>query len=277
MRLAPQLLFLFIASGGCEHYFVSSQPFPNCDNIIKAYNFPDCDNETYYKSLSTQPSRDEMHKLIKDTHRNVLPYTSSSKLDTWDALSKLDTTDCLGKRIQLFYGEKDLAVNPRQGSGKCTYWNREHVWPRSRGVGKTGKDNTDLHHLRPSDCNVNKARGNKTFAECGTVDSDSSCVKPAHPDAATDTATDTKSFLPPEKKRGDVARMILYMDLRYDGDEEGTENLVVSDCPKYGVKGDPSMGYLSQLLQWHLDDPPDEEERTRNDAICTSEYFRLFS
>ena len=201
----------------------------------------------------------------------MLPYTSSSKPDVWDGLIALDT-DSSGQRIQLIYGEKEVATVPRD-AGTCEYWNREHVWSRSRGVGESGLDNTDLHHMRPSDCNVNSARGKKYFAQCGTVDSLSSCTSPANPEAANDTETDTKSFLPPKSKRGDIARTILYMDLRYDGDEKNTNNLVVSDCPE-DVPNGAGMGYLSQLLQWHMDDPPNEEERTRNDAICTGEYFR---
>jgi hypothetical protein len=98
----------------------------------------------------------------------------------------------------------------------------------------------------------------------------SSCVSPAHSEAAADTEKDTKSFLPPASHRGDVARAILYMDLRYDGDEPDTVNLVVSDCPENVPVGSAGMGYLSQLLQWHLDDPPDEGERIRNDEICAN-------
>ncbi len=127
--------------------------------------------------------------------------------------------------------------------------------------------------MRPADCNVNSVRSNKWFAECGTVDDMSSCVSPAHSEAAADTEKDTKSFLPPASHRGDVARAILYMDLRYDGDEPDTVNLVVSDCPENVPVGSAGMGYLSQLLQWHMDDPPDEGERIRNDEICASEYI----
>jgi endonuclease I len=89
-------------------------------------------------------------------------------------------------------------------------------------------------------------------------------------EAALDTERDGQTFLPPADKRGDIARAILYMDLRYDGSEPNTLDLVVSDCPESVLDG-AGMGYLSQLLQWHLEDPPDEEERNRNGEICASE------
>ena len=240
---------------------VSSQPFSNCDL------------SAYYSSLLTSPqqtSRDDMHQLIKVTHRHALPYTHNSNPDVWDGLLATDT-DSTGQLVHLIYGDKDVAATPYD-SGSCDSWNREHVWSRSRGVGDSGFDNTDLHHMRPADCNVNSARSNKYFAQCGTVDLMSSCTSPAHLEAAPDTEKDTKSFLPPASKRGDIARAILYMDLRYDGDDPNTENLVVSDCPE-NVPNGAGMGYLSQLLQWHLDDPPDEEERNRNVEVCTSEYL----
>mmetsp|Transcript_665 Transcript_665/g.1604 ORF Transcript_665/g.1604 Transcript_665/m.1604 type:complete len:702 (-) Transcript_665:416-2521(-) len=256
MRLALSLI-LFISSGGGSS-LVSSQPFANCDL------------SSYYSTLQTSPlqtSRDDMHNLIKTTHLHELPYTSSSQRDVWDGLLATDT-DITGQLIHLIYGDKDVAAIPYD-SGSCDSWNREHIWSRSRGVGDSGADNTDLHHMRPADCNVNSVRSNKYFAQCGTVDALSSCTSPAHTEAAVDTQKDTKSFLPPASKRGDVARAILYMDLRYDGDDPNTENLVVSDCPE-DVPNGAGMGYLSQLLQWHLDDPPDEGERSRNEEVCAN-------
>mmetsp|Transcript_15243 Transcript_15243/g.21663 ORF Transcript_15243/g.21663 Transcript_15243/m.21663 type:complete len:484 (-) Transcript_15243:209-1660(-) len=256
MRFASSLLF-FLSSGGAPS-LVSSQPFANCDL------------SSYYSTLQTSPhqtSRDDMHNLIQTTHRRELPYTSSSKQDVWDGLLATDT-DATGQLIHLIYGDKDVAALPYD-SGSCDSWNREHVWSRSRGVGDKGMDNTDLHHMRPADCNVNSVRSNKYFAQCGTVDDLSSCTTPAHVEAAVDTQKDTKSFLPPASKRGDVARAILYMDLRYDGDDPDTFNLVASDCPE-NVPNGAGMGYLSQLLQWHLDDPPDEGERIRNEEVCTN-------
>ncbi|MFW5895070.1 MAG: endonuclease, partial [Bacillota bacterium] len=51
------------------------------------------------------------------------------------------------------------------------------------------------------------------------------------------------------------ARMLFYMDARYD-------NLSLSDNP-----GGTEMGYLSELLQWHYEDPVDDFERNRNEVI----------
>lgn len=94
-----------------------------------------------------------------------------------------------------------------------------------------------MHHLRPCDCNVNSARSNLYFGACGTVVPFAKCASPAHPEAAVDTEKDSATFLPPADRRGDVARAILYMDLRYDGDEPSTSNLVVSDCPETVANG----------------------------------------
>lgn len=171
-----------------------------------------------------------MHQLIKDTHRNVLPYTS-----VWDGLISVDST-VDSANVHLIYSDKDIPATPYD-NGTCTYWNREHLWPRSRGVSDTGPDNTDLHHIRPVDCNVDSARGNLYFGQCGTVSVMSSCVSPAHIEAATDTEKDITVFLPPASQRGDMARSIFYMDLRYDGDEPYTENLIVTDCPESVANG----------------------------------------
>ncbi|KAL9186194.1 hypothetical protein ACHAXT_005432, partial [Thalassiosira profunda] len=235
---------------------------------VDAQPFSACDVASYYASLPTAPldaDRADMHQMLEDTHRDQLPYTSTSP-DVWDALIDVDS-DASGENVRLVYKDAWVPATPYD-SGACDSWNREHLWSRSHGVGSSGMDNTDLHHLRPSDCNVNTARSNRYFGACGTARPASECMSPAHVEAAADTSRDAETFLPPADRRGDIARAILYMDLRYDGGETSTTlDLVVSDCPE-AVPDGAGMGYLSQLLQWHLDDPPGEEERQRNDKVC---------
>jgi hypothetical protein len=57
------------------------------------------------------------------------------------------------------------------------------------------------------------------------------------------------------------------MDVRYDGNATNELDLKLTDCP---VDTTVEMGYLSQLLQWHLDDEVDDYERERNAKVCES-------
>ena len=73
-----------------------------------AQPYTDCDISTYYSSLLDITSRDDMHNLLKSTHRNQLPYSSSSYGDTWDALISLDSDDDANTNVKLIY--KDVWV-----------------------------------------------------------------------------------------------------------------------------------------------------------------------
>ena len=95
-----------------------------------AQPFADCDLSTYYSSLPSAPlstSRADMHTLIKDTHRDQLPYSSSSYGDVWDALIAVDsdTGDESGS-VKLVYKGISVAAIPYD-FGTCEYWNREHL------------------------------------------------------------------------------------------------------------------------------------------------------
>jgi endonuclease I len=229
-----------------------------------AQPFSDCSIDAYYSSIDIN-DRSALHGLIESTHRKVLPYTSSNP-DVWDALIGLDGRDTTGDgvvdEVLLLYS--DIYVTA-QDYGSSTTWNREHIWPKSLGVGTGGPDFTDVHHLRPANSIVNAARGNKLFGACGIVDDVQDCVSPAHAKAASDTETDNVVWLPPANRRGDVARALFYMDIRYDGGN-GELDLVLTDCPS----SENEMGYLSQLLAWHQEDPVDDAESTRNNAVCAS-------
>ena len=226
--------------------------------------FSTCSNDTYYQSLGSFDSwtRDSIGNLLKDTHRRVLPYTGSSgRDDVWKALQDLDA-GAESDTVNLIYSEQDVKGSEH---GTATTWNREHLWPKSHGVGLNGADFTDIHHLRPADWNVNSARSNLYFGACGLVQDISKCQIPAHPQAANDTSKDSSVFLPPVHRRGDVARALFYMDLRYFGGT-GDVDLELTDCPR--PENDNQMAYLSQLLEWHKADEVDDAERVRNDRAC---------
>jgi endonuclease I len=223
--------------------------------------FFDCNVDDYYGDLLSsspenwQPSA--ISNILRLSHRNVLPYSSSAE-DVWDALIDLDSTDGL---IRLIY--RQVLVDALE-FGTPETWNREHLWPRSRGVQESGPDNTDVHALRPADWHVNAVRNNLFFGDC----EDACTSRPADEEAADDTARNSLMFLPPESVRGDIARAIFYMERRYSFvDDVDTEVLELTDCPDIEAETN-QMAYLSDLLQWHEDDPPDDAERRRNDRVC---------
>jgi uncharacterized repeat protein (TIGR02543 family) len=117
-------------------------------------------------------------------------------------------------------------------------WNREHVWPQSLlGVeAKPSSRNvaTDPHNLRAINPSVNSSRSNKYF----------------------DLITATSTYYPGDAHRGDIARILLYMTVRYD-------NLSLVD----GVPSTYQMSRISLLLEWHNADPVDAFETQRNDII----------
>ena len=199
---------------------------------------------------------------MKSTHRNRLPYTSTN-FDTWDALIDVDigfSTDT----VRLIYKEADVSS---LAYGTSDTWNREHLWPKSLGVGSSGYDYTDIHALRPSDWNVNAARGNKFFGECGVADVQADC-RVGHPEALL-TETDNVVWSPPSEVRGDIARAMFYMTTRYYGDADGNDpDLQLVDCPN--ATNTNELAYLSVMLKWHAEDPVSEREKARNDRVCSS-------
>jgi len=138
--------------------------------------------------------------------------------------------------------------------GGANDWNREHVWAKSHGdFGNTQPCGTDVHHIRPTDASVNSSRGNKDFDNGGQQ----------HPEA-TGCYYDDDSWEPRDEVKGDVARMIFYMDVRYEGGS-GEPDLEVVDY--VNTSPNPKHGKLSSLYDWHLADPPDAFEINRNNVI----------
>jgi len=125
-------------------------------------------------------------------------------------------------------------------SGNNTYnpqtFNTEHIYPRSL-VGNTAEG--DLHHLRVCDTNVNSSRANHPFTN---GDGNYSLIG-------------GNSWYPGDEWKGDVARMIMYVNLRYN--EPFTD-----------------VGTLSLFLQWNAEDPVSPIEDQRNTVISGAQGNR---
>jgi endonuclease I len=138
-------------------------------------------------------------------------------------------------------------------------WNREHTWSKSHGgFGDIPPEGTDLHHLRACDASVNSAKSNRDFSKGTTQYFDDGVPTGCY------TATDI--WEPRDADKGDVARALFYMAVRYEGDN-GETNLELANYVNTAPDGQPLYGNLDTLLKWHNQDPVNDWERNRNDKI----------
>ncbi|WP_284537127.1 endonuclease [Nocardioides sp. T2.26MG-1] len=172
----------------------------------------------------------------------------------WNALKVTDRDPANASRVICLYSGFSLPAS--DNGGGADQWNREHVWAKSHGdFGTATGPGTDLHHLRPEDVTVNSARGNLDFDEGGSQNAE-----------APGNFADADSWEPRDAVKGDVARMIFYMSVRYEGGD-GWPDLEVNDLVGNGTT--PHIGRLSVLLRWNAEDPPSAFEMRRNDVIYT--------
>ncbi|MFD8495881.1 endonuclease [Amycolatopsis sp. NPDC059657] len=205
-------------------------------------------SDSYYQNALGKTGaalRSALHQIISTN-------TKLSYDQVWDALKATDEDPANPNNVILVYSGRSQSKSTNGGG--VNDWNREHVWAKSHGdFGTATGPGTDLHHLRPEDVTVNSDRGNKDFDMGGTPVSE-----------AQGSYTDADSFEPRNAVKGDVARMIFYMALRYDGGD-GFADLEVDDTVNNGTA--PYIGRLSVLKQWSQQDPPDAFEKRRNQVI----------
>jgi len=142
------------------------------------------------------------------------------------------------------------------GEGSC--YNREHSWPKS-WFGDASPMYTDLFHLIPTDGYVNGRRSNYPFGEVGSAtwtSTNGSKVGSNNTSGYSGTV-----FEPIDAYKGDLARGILYMTVRYYGEDNNWPGSPMTD----GANLKPWA--LSLMLQWHQQDPVSQKEIDRNNVV----------
>ena len=261
-----------------------------------------CSLENYYASVDATNAfsiRQTLHDVIKVAV--VFPYTSGAT-DTWDVLgfadedhnTSVDLNPNVSERILTVYKNESYR---NQGGGNNSY-NREHTWPKSYGFSNPPNNapRTDAHHLMLANEHYNSERSNSYYDYCnnncselpttsydgdgdGTNEGGGSGVYPGNSNWYDDNRFEVWNF-----RKGDVARAMFYMDIRYEGlagevDPTGTRepDLRLTNDPskiRFSSGGVAYMGLLDVLLEWHKNDPVDDIERERNEIIFSYQQNR---
>ena len=213
--------------------------------------------DSYYSTINGQSGSELKSNLngIIDDH-NSLSYTPG----VWDAHKDLYEDPNNSNNIILFYSQDSIDKSDQDSGGSpATYFNREHLWPRSYGIGTSGSDNTDLHHLVPVYKGVNSSRSNKYF---DNSDPSLQSYQNQANDLSPNCTATSDTFEPGDAQKGHVARAILYMATRYD-------HLEIVNTPPSGPPStsDSKMAQLKTLLDWNRKALPTVKEKNNNQKI----------
>lgn len=211
---------------------------------------------SYYNEIDDSKNgkelRDDLYELIWN---NGKTWTSYDGLR--DIYHETDGDPNNSQNVIMFYTGSSVKFTGAFGSSAGTV-NREHVWPKDGGQAfpATSEAGSDAHHLRPCDAALNSTRGSKNYDE---LTSGSTVTDNGNSNVCR---YNSDFFYPGKGYRGATARIIFYTQLRWGN----KYNLKFVDS-KGSCK---TIGKLSVLLKWNLEEPPTDEEIRRNEVIANS-------
>jgi hypothetical protein len=218
----------------------------------------------YYASLEGL-SGAALKQAVQNIIANPAVVHAHNYGDIIDILKTADQNPKNSNEVWLMYVEKPRSKLEFQDTGINTgKWNREHIYPQSRGGFKDATSNipdginiwlptnaddilaghADAHHLRAEDGAENSLRNDNDYGL---------------------TAYNGPSGTSGSWK-GDVARSVFYMAVRYNA-----LSVVNGDIADTTVG---QLGDLASLLTWNTLDPSDDFEMNRNNYIYTWQVNR---
>ncbi|MCG7550151.1 ExeM/NucH family extracellular endonuclease [Pseudoalteromonas sp. Of7M-16] len=215
------------------------------------------DYNTYYASAIGKVGAELENALSLVARQGQQRMTYSQ---VWDALKYTDEDPDNSNNVLLFYTGKSQSKDTNGGG--TTDWNREHSWPKSHGFPSENQYGyTDIHHLRPTNVKVNSTRSSKDYDDGGNP-----------VDGAPGNFTDSDSFEPRDAVKGDAARMMFYMAVRYDGTDGSMPDLELVN--NISASSSPTLGVLCNLMDWHREDTVDKLELDRHQRIVEQQGNR---
>ncbi|WP_028889970.1 endonuclease [Tenacibaculum ovolyticum] len=178
--------------------------------------------------------------------------TGSYTPGVWNVLKQTDLDPNNANNVLLIYGYNDTDGDSKtdrtrsknnNGGNSGTDWNREHTYPKSLGSPNLGTSGpgSDIHHLRSSDVSMNSNRGSRPFIDVV---------------GGGNARAFNNGWYPGDEWKGDVARMMMYMYLRYENRCKLT---------KVGTGATTFNAEIPDIfLEWNVQDPVSQYEINRN-------------
>ncbi len=212
-----------ISLGDNEKFFNSEESNAVSFKVQNKVDVPPIEFPIYYKDaqdLRGNALKSSLRTIITKTHTKITSYSDCKKY-----LQNADEDPNNSSNMLLFYTGESI-----KKTDNMNIWNREHVWAQSLGWFKTSGAGADLHHIRPCDPGVNSSRGNKKFGTGGSY------------------------YTPKDSYKGDVARIIFYLMVRYPQSDSYSFSSIAQS--------------LDVLLAWNELDPVSVHEQNRNEYIA---------
>ncbi len=245
-------------------------PCTGCETLTPVADPTTFNAEIYYSDVlsgdfaNAEELKNALSVIIAKDHKQL------SYKQVWSTLTYADQDPADDKKVIEIYTGESISKYDNQTSGSgAGKWNREHVWAKSHGFPSDSQwGYTDAHHLRPSDPGINTARSNNDFGACSDTGEEVLFNGVGTGNYLNKT---TDCWEPRDEVKGDVARMIMYMDTRYQGTDTATTNMpdliVVDRLTTTAEDSEPLIGTLCTLYAWNKLDAVDTYEQNRNNQV----------
>ena len=252
-------------------------------------------SDTYYDSLDMNLSGTELlgavHDLITSTHTTYPTYNDSGagKYQQKTDLYYEGGVAQSGYLYEFYSGAKwpnAWAYNAGDTTGG---YNREHLWCQSLSntlwtdtESSTQGGGSDMHHIRPAEARLNSTRGNNRYGVVANHSGNEAYAEFGTNSTYAHAGWSSGVFEPLDSKKGDVARILLYVYVHYnDKSNEMFEGYATTngsgsssffgELPLTNVvftSNETEGSVLRLLSQWNALDPVDSIETRRNDQVA---------
>ncbi|GIU20339.1 hypothetical protein TUM4644_09530 [Shewanella colwelliana] len=245
-------------------------PCTGCETLTPVADPATFNGEIYYSDVlsgefaNAEELKNALSVIIAKNHKQL------TYKQVWSTLTYADQDPSDDKKVIEIYTGASISKYDNQTSGSGVgKWNREHVWAKSHGFPSESQwGYTDAHHLRPSDPGINTARSNNDFGACKDTGEEVMFNGVGTGNYLNKT---TDCWEPRDEVKGDVARMIMYMDTRYQGTDTATTNMpdlvAVDRLTTTDEDSAPLIGTLCTLYAWNQLDAVDAYEQNRNNQV----------